>query len=66
MARYGGEEFVILLPNASLDNAVKKADKICKTIAQTRYALDDIEPGKFCRYPGYQPAAKRVAIVLTG
>jgi len=45
MARYGGEEFVILLPNASLDNAVKKADKICKTIAQTRYALDDIEPG---------------------
>ena len=52
MARYGGEEFVILLPNASLDNAVKKADKICKTIAQTRYALDDIEPGKFCRYPG--------------
>ena len=45
IVRYGGEEFVILLPNASLDNAVIKADKICKTIASTRYALDDIEPG---------------------
>jgi diguanylate cyclase len=45
MARYGGEEFVILLPNASLDNAVTKADSIRKTIANTRYALDDVEPG---------------------
>jgi diguanylate cyclase len=45
MARYGGEEFVILLPNASLDNAVTKADSICKSIANTRYALDDVEPG---------------------
>ena len=45
IARYGGEEFVILLPNASLKNAVIKADKLCKTIAGTRYALDDIDSG---------------------
>ncbi len=45
IARYGGEEFVILLPNASLKNAVIKADKLCKTIAGTRYALDDVDAG---------------------
>ena len=42
LARYGGEEFVIILPGASLKNAVKKANQICKSIAATRYSLDEI------------------------
>ena len=45
MARYGGDEFVLVLPNATLQNANKKAQKLCKSIACTRYSLDDIEPG---------------------
>jgi len=44
LARYGGEEFAIILPGASLKNAAKKADHICKSIAATRYCLDDV-PG---------------------
>jgi diguanylate cyclase len=40
-ARYGGEEFVIILPGASLRNAVKKANYICKAVASTRYRLSD-------------------------
>ncbi|UCD78377.1 MAG: diguanylate cyclase [Desulfobacterales bacterium] len=42
LARYGGEEFVIILPGASLKNAVKKANHICKSIAATRYSLDEV------------------------
>jgi diguanylate cyclase len=42
LARYGGEEFAIILPGASLRNAVKKANHICKSIAATRYCLDDV------------------------
>ena len=45
MARYGGDEFVLVLPNATLQNANKKAQKLCKSIATTRYSLDDVEPG---------------------
>jgi diguanylate cyclase len=41
-ARYGGEEFVIILPGASLKNAIKRAQAICKSIASTRYYLDDV------------------------
>ena len=41
LARYGGEEFAIILPGASLRNAMKKAQRLRKTIAGTRYA-----PGK--------------------
>jgi len=41
LARYGGEEFVIILPGASLKNASKRAEHICKSIASTRYYLDD-------------------------
>jgi len=44
LARYGGEEFAIILPGASLKNALKKANFICKSIAATRYCLDDV-PG---------------------
>ena len=43
IARYGGEEFIILLPDASLKNAVVKANTMCKSISATRYALDDVE-----------------------
>jgi len=41
IARYGGEEFVIVLPNASLTNATKKAQRICASVGDTRYALND-------------------------
>jgi diguanylate cyclase len=41
VARYGGEEFVILLPGASRRNAAKKARHLCKSVAKTRYTLDD-------------------------
>ena len=40
-ARYGGEEFIIILPGASLRNAVKKANHICNSVSSTRYRLDD-------------------------
>ncbi len=45
IARYGGEEFVIVLSNASLSDAIKKAELICRAIADTRYAIDDIKAG---------------------
>ncbi len=41
LARYGGEEFTLILPGASLRNAMKKAKAICRTIAEARYAVDD-------------------------
>ncbi len=46
LARYGGEEFTIILPGASLRNAVKKANQICKSVASTRYRLDDDQHGQ--------------------
>lgn len=45
-ARYGGEEFVIVLPGASLKNAIKKANHICKSVASTRYRIDDDTDGQ--------------------
>ena len=41
LARYGGEEFVVVLPGASLRNAVKKGKLIRKEIAKARYALEE-------------------------
>jgi diguanylate cyclase len=41
IARYGGEEFVVILPKASLRNAKKKAQQICKSLAETCYAIDE-------------------------
>jgi diguanylate cyclase (GGDEF)-like protein/PAS domain S-box-containing protein len=35
VARYGGEEFLIMLPDANLDNASNKAERIRKMIAET-------------------------------
>ncbi|MCP4690994.1 MAG: diguanylate cyclase [Desulfobacterales bacterium] len=37
LGRYGGEEFVVLLPGASLKNAIKKGRQICKIVAATKY-----------------------------
>ncbi|MDX1707175.1 MAG: GGDEF domain-containing protein [Desulfobacterales bacterium] len=46
IARYGGEEFVIVLSNASLPNAVKKAKLICRSIGDMRWAIDDGKTGQ--------------------
>ncbi|MFQ5588793.1 MAG: diguanylate cyclase [Nitrospiria bacterium] len=40
IARYGGEEFMIILPGASLKNAVKKGQMLRQKIAHTEYAAD--------------------------
>ncbi len=50
IARYGGEEFVIILDGASLKNATKKADTICKKIALTDFIIDKKEPKKFLSF----------------
>ena len=47
LARYGGEEFVIVLPGASLKNAVKKARQFCRQIAATRYSLEGFPQDQF-------------------
>jgi len=39
-ARYGGEEFAVILPGASLKNALKKGRHICKAIAETSYRVE--------------------------
>ena len=46
LARYGGEEFVIVLPGASLRNALKKAQRLRKAIAGTHYTTDKEKGGK--------------------
>ena len=46
LARYGGEEFIITLPGASLRNAMKKARRILKAIAETHYTIDKNKGGK--------------------
>jgi len=46
LARYGGEEFAIVLPGASLRNAVKKAQRLRKAIAGTHYTPDKEEKGQ--------------------
>ena len=46
LARYGGEEFVMVLPGASLRNALKKARRIRKAIAGTHYTTSKEKKGK--------------------
>ncbi|MBF0319514.1 MAG: GGDEF domain-containing protein [Nitrospirae bacterium] len=46
LARYGGEEFTLILPNASLKNAVKKGNEICRAIELSRYSLSGIFKGE--------------------
>jgi diguanylate cyclase len=48
-ARYGGEEFVVLLPGASLRNAVKIGRRICKSLASTQYAISETDGKKHLR-----------------
>ena len=46
LARYGGEEFAIVLPEASLRNAMKKAQRLRKAIAGTRYTSNKEDKGE--------------------
>jgi len=41
LARYGGEEFIILLPDTSIDNAEKVADKIRTLIANQEITFEN-------------------------
>ncbi|MBF0553451.1 MAG: diguanylate cyclase [Nitrospirae bacterium] len=41
LARYGGEEFMLILPNASLKNAIKKGNEICKAVELSYYLLGE-------------------------
>ncbi|RTZ69781.1 MAG: hypothetical protein DSZ30_01905 [Aquificaceae bacterium] len=43
MIRYGGEEFLILLPNATIDQAIKVAEKIRKEIENKKIKIGDKE-----------------------
>jgi diguanylate cyclase (GGDEF)-like protein len=40
LARYGGEEFALLLPSTDLEGAVRLAEKIRVTIAETSFFID--------------------------
>lgn len=42
VGRYGGEEFAILLPNTSLNIAIKIAERICKTFSETEMEIDGV------------------------
>ena len=41
LARYGGEEFVVLTSNSELAGSAKLAEKVCMTIAENSFILDD-------------------------
>jgi len=41
LARYGGEEFVIILPNTSHRQTMKRARSLCEAISEALYAVDD-------------------------
>jgi diguanylate cyclase (GGDEF)-like protein len=40
--RYGGEEFVLVLPDASLDNAARRAEQLRLTVKQMRLVRDSV------------------------
>jgi two-component system, cell cycle response regulator len=40
VARYGGEEFVVVMPGASLEEAVQAAERLRTTIAETVFSWD--------------------------
>jgi diguanylate cyclase (GGDEF)-like protein len=41
-ARYKGGVFVMILPGESLRKAAKRGKQFCKTIAKSKYTLDDM------------------------
>ncbi len=41
IARYGGEEFAVVIPGISLRVARKRAQQLCRRIAETHYELDE-------------------------
>ncbi len=41
LGRWGGEEFLVVLPNATLDDAYKIGEKIRKSIAHTSFKYDE-------------------------
>ncbi|MCL2398435.1 MAG: diguanylate cyclase [Defluviitaleaceae bacterium] len=43
MARYGGEEFIIMLKDTNLENALKAASRIQKTIASSNFSIDSLD-----------------------
>lgn len=44
ISRYGGEEFAVLLPHASLKDAMKRAEKFCEIIAGKTYMIQADKP----------------------
>jgi diguanylate cyclase len=45
LARCQETLFLIVFPGKSLKNSLKKATQLCKTIAVSRYSVDDVNPG---------------------
>ena len=45
VARIGGEEFLIVLPNVTLENAHKAAERLCLKIHETPYTLPGLAKG---------------------
>lgn len=43
LARYKGGAFVMVLPSESLKHAAKRAKRLCKTVAASKYTLDDVK-----------------------
>ncbi len=44
LGRYGGEEFLVILPETSHNGAAKVAEKIRRTIAETRFKGQETQP----------------------
>lgn len=43
LARYGGEEFVVILPELTITEARKTAEKICKAVQASKFVFKDID-----------------------
>ncbi len=54
IARYGGEEFAVVIPGVSLRVARKRAEQLCRRIAETHYELDGQQ----------EPAVLRVTVSI--
>jgi diguanylate cyclase len=47
LARYGGEEFTLVIDGMNFRNALKKAQKLCRTIASLRYSTCEIQTSDY-------------------